>query len=139
MPTKASSASAGTPQTKPLTASDLKKVALKQEVKNGEAEILCTVAGASPVLYSCKIQKRASFFNSSTQNMTVTVTDERLIDLTGGIIQGMSGSPILQNGKLVGAVTHVFVDDPKSGYAVYAENMLETAKTVVGSQLKKAS
>ena len=124
--------------TKPLTASDLKKVALKQEVKNGEAEILCTVAGASPVHYSCKIQKRASFFNSSTQNMTVTVTDERLIDLTGGIIQGMSGSPILQNGKLVGAVTHVYVDDPKSGYAVYAENMLETAKTVVGSQLKKA-
>ncbi|MBO4693567.1 MAG: SpoIVB peptidase [Clostridia bacterium] len=133
----------GRPYT-PLETSDLTKVALKQEVKNGKAQILCAVSGNTPELYSCTVQKRASFLNSQTQNMVVTVTDERLINLTGGIIQGMSGSPILQDGKLIGAVTHVFVDDPQKGYAVYAENMLETAQKVADVEndsngLKKAS
>lgn len=121
----------------PLNSSELTKVALKQEISNGEAQILCTVSGGTPELYSCTVQKRSNFFNSETQNMTVTVTDERLINITGGIIQGMSGSPILQNGKLIGAVTHVFVDDPTKGYAVYAENMLETAQNVAGQETKK--
>ena len=124
--------------------SDLTQISLKQDVKNGEAQILCTVSGGTPKLYSCTVQKRVSFLNSATQNMVITVTDKELIDITGGIIQGMSGSPILQDGKLIGAVTHVFVDDPTKGYAVYAENMLETAQKLSGgktekSALKKAS
>lgn len=123
-----------------MDTSNLTEVALKQEVKNGNAQILCTVSGNTPQLYSCTIQKRASAFNSATQNMVITVTDEKLINTAGGIIQGMSGSPVLQGGKLVGAVTHVFVDDPTKGYAVYAENMLETANSAAsGKNIKKAS
>ena len=75
-----------------------------------------------------------------TQSLLVEVTDERLLSTTGGIVQGMSGSPILQNGKLIGAVTHVLVDDPTKGYAIFAENMLETAQSVAEEQqLKNAS
>ncbi len=62
------------------------------------------------------------------RNLLITVTDEALLAKTGGIVQGMSGSPILQNGKLVGAVTHVLVNDPTMGYGVLIENMLEMAK-----------
>lgn len=113
-----------------LGTSKLTEVALKQEVKNGEAQIMCTVSGTEPKLYSCRIQKRTGAYNSSTQNMIITVTDKELLSITGGIIQGMSGSPVIQNGKLVGAVTHVFVDDPTCGYAVYAENMLDTVNKV---------
>ena len=71
--------------------------------------------------------------------MIVTVTDETLLEKTGGIVQGLSGSPIIQNGKLVGAVTHVLVDDPTRGYGIFAENMLETAQSVAEQQLKEAS
>ena len=125
---------------KTINNSNLTEVALKHEVKNGEAQILCTVSGSKPQLYDCTIQKRTSAYNSDTQNMIVTVTDEKLIKTAGGIIQGMSGSPILQDGKLIGAVTHVFVDDPQKGYAVYAENMLQTAIMAADDkQLKEAS
>ena len=72
---------------------------------------------------------------SKTQNLIVTVTDKELISITGGIVQGMSGSPILQDGKLVGALTHVLVDDSKTGYGIYAENMLEVANNV-GNDLR---
>lgn len=129
-----------------ISTQNLTKIALKQEVKDGNAQILCTVNGNTPKLYDCKI-KRTGDRNSKTQNLIVTVTDKELIDITGGIVQGMSGSPILQNGKLVGALTHVLVDDSKTGYGIYAENMLDTAQNVGnnvldGSQdkeLKKAS
>jgi stage IV sporulation protein B len=76
---------------------------------------------------------------SPTKNLIVTVTDKELLNLTGGIVQGMSGSPIIQNGKLVGAVTHVLVDDPTKGYGIFAENMLEIAQSVADEQLKNAS
>ncbi|MBO4432017.1 MAG: SpoIVB peptidase [Clostridia bacterium] len=119
---------------------ELTKIALKQEIKDGNAQILCTVNGNKPKLYSCKIRKRSAAYNSSTQNMIVTVTDKELLKITGGIIQGMSGSPVLQNGKLIGAVTHVFVDVPESGYAVYAENMFETAQSIErNAYLREAS
>ena len=62
--------------------------------------------------------------------MIVTITDEKLLSLTGGIVQGMSGSPILQNGKLIGAVTHVFVNDPTRGYGIFIENMLAEAEKI---------
>ena len=62
------------------------------------------------------------------RNMLLKITDPRLLETTGGIVQGMSGSPIVQNGMLVGAVTHVFVNDPQQGYAIFAETMIETAE-----------
>ncbi len=117
----------------------LTEIALKQEVKDGNAEILCTIDNNPPQVYSCNIKVRNSNYHSKTQNMLITVTDKRLIEATGGIVQGMSGSPILQNGKLIAAVTHVLVDDPTKGYAIFAENMLETAQSVAEEQLKEAS
>ncbi len=116
------------------------EIALKQEVKSGSGQILCTLSGEEPKLYDCKITLRTSAYLSRTQNMVVTVTDKRLLEKTGGIVQGMSGSPIIQNGKLIGAVTHVLVDDPTKGYAIFAENMLETAQSVAeNNKLKEAS
>ena len=119
--------------------STLTEIALKQEIKEGEAQILCTVDGGSPQLYSCTIKKRNSALHSKTQNFIITVTDEELLSKTGGIVQGMSGSPVLQNGKLVGAVTHVLVDDPTKGYGIYAENMLSTIQDIAEEELKEAS
>lgn len=113
-----------------ITAGEMLEVAFKQEVENGPAKILCTVDGTTPKLYDCEIKIRNGYFYSETQNMVVTVTDTELLAITGGIVQGMSGSPIIQNGKLVGAVTHVLVDDPTRGYAIFAENMLEVAQSV---------
>ena len=125
--------------TKSVTVNSLTEIALKNEVENGDAKILCTVEGETPKFYSCKITLKKGKYNSPTQNMIVTVTDETLLEKTGGIVQGLSGSPILQNGKLVGAVTHVLVDDPAKGYGIFAENMLETAQSVTNKQLKEAS
>lgn len=120
--------------------SRLTETALKQEVRDGDAQILCTVDGREPQLYSCRIKKRSSAYLSAAQNMTVTVTDPELLKLTGGIVQGMSGSPILQNGKLIGAVTHVLIDDPTTGYAIFAENMLKEAESTAGNaKVRKAS
>lgn len=122
---------------------DLKRfaeIALKQEVQDGKAQILCTVSGEKPELFDCEIKHRSASFHSKTQNLVVTITDERLLEITGGIVQGMSGSPLLQNGKLIGAVTHVLVDNPTKGYAIFAENMLETAQNMAeNNKLKNAS
>ncbi len=121
-----------------INSANLTEVALKQDVYDGKAQVLCTVNGDTPKLYSCEIKKIGSS-NSSTQNLLVTITDKELINVTGGIVQGMSGSPILQDGKLVGALTHVLVSDSLTGYGIYAENMLETAESVAKEQLKQAS
>ena len=110
--------------------SNLTEIALKTEVKDGKAQILCTVDGKTPELYDCKISLKKGNFSSKTQNLLVEVTDTRLLEATGGIVQGLSGSPILQNGKLVGAVTHVLLDDPTKGYGIFAETMLESAQSV---------
>ena len=112
-----------------ISTSNMCEVALKNEIKNGKAQILCSVDG-SPKYYDCTIRVRSSELHSKTQNMIITVTDKKLLSITGGIVQGMSGSPILQDGKLIGAVTHVLVDDPTKGYGIFAENMLETAQSV---------
>ena len=79
---------------------------------------------------------------SVNKDMVIKVTDDNLLNITGGIVQGMSGSPIIQNGMLVGAVTHVFVNNPKQGYAIFAERMLETSNNQPKStieQIKSAS
>lgn len=114
-------------------------IALKQEVEVGNAEILATIDGQAERLYSCKIEKVYHNDSSKIKNIIIKITDKNLINKTGGIVQGMSGSPILQNGKLIGAVTHVLVDDPTKGYAIFAENMLETAQSVAKQQLKEVS
>lgn len=98
---------------------------LKQDVEVGEATILTTVEGTIPKEYNISIEKIDYRNNDTAKNMIIRITDEELLDKTGGIVQGMSGSPIIQNGKLIGAVTHVFVNDPAKGYGVFTENMYE--------------
>ncbi len=115
------------------------QIGYKQEIEKGKAQIYATVDGTSPKLYNCVIERIELNDTGKTKNMTVRITDEELLQTTGGIVQGMSGSPILQNGKLIGAITHVFVDDPTKGYAIFAENMLDTAQAVAEEQLKDAS
>ncbi len=99
-------------------------IGLKQEVEEGEAEILCSVGG-EPEIYTIEITGIHLDHDSINRGLEITVTDERLLALTGGIVQGMSGAPIIQNGKLIGAVTHVLVNDPTRGYGIFIENMLE--------------
>lgn len=96
------------------------------EVEKGSAKILCDIDGNGPLGYNIEITKVSH--REDGKNMVIKVTDERLIKNTGGIVQGMSGSPIIQNGKIVGAVTHVFVNDPTRGYGIFIENMLDAAK-----------
>ena len=101
------------------------EAAVKQEIRQGKAQILCTVTPeGSPKLYDAVIEK-INYSGEPTKNMIVRVTDDALLEQTGGIIQGMSGSPIIQSGKFIGAVTHVFVNTPSRGYAIFAENMLD--------------
>lgn len=99
-------------------------VASIQEVKTGKATLLTTLSGDEPGEYDIEIESIGYDENNKTKNMVIRITDEELLEKTGGIVQGMSGSPILQDGKLVGAVTHVFVNAPDKGYAIFAENML---------------
>ncbi len=113
-------------------------VGLKQEIENGKAYIMTTINGNTPTLYTCNVKKCNN--SNENQNLIIEITDKELLEATGGILQGMSGSPLIQNGKLIGAVTHVLVDDPTKGYAIFAENMLETAQSVAEEQqLKDAS
>ncbi|WP_255882298.1 MULTISPECIES: SpoIVB peptidase [unclassified Ruminococcus] len=99
-------------------------VASIQEVKTGKATLLTTLNGDEPGEYDIEIESIGYDENNKTKNMVIRITDEELKSKTGGIVQGMSGSPIIQNGKLAGAVTHVFVNAPDKGYAIFAENML---------------
>lgn len=103
------------------------EVSLAQEVTTGPAEILTTIDGQEPAHYAVEIEKIALSSENPNRNMIVRITDQRLLAATGGIVQGMSGSPIVQNGRLVGAVTHVLVNDPTRGYGIFAEHMLQTA------------
>ncbi len=111
-------------------------VAMKQAVKTGPAQVYTTVDGTGPRLYDVTI-RQVRYAANDTKSMIVEITDADLLACTGGIVQGMSGSPILKDGKLVGAITHVLVDDPTRGYAIFAENMLETARSIEQSQKQK--
>ena len=104
------------------------QVAFAQEVVPGDAEIWTTVSGETPQRYRVRIERVSDA--DATRNMILRVTDARLLAATGGIVQGMSGSPIVQNGRLVGAVTHVLVNDPTRGYGIFAQTMLQQAKCV---------
>lgn len=101
-------------------------VASKNEIETGPATIYCSIDGDGvPKEYNINVVKKSDLIGIKSKGMIIEVTDEELLQKTGGIIQGMSGSPILQNGKFIGAVTHVYVNDPTRGYAIFAESMLE--------------
>jgi stage IV sporulation protein B len=102
------------------------ETAARTEVKTGRATILSNVRGDAVEEFDVELVC-VDRSGSGTRNMLLKVTDPELLEITGGIVQGMSGSPIVQNGKLVGAVTHVLVNDPTRGYGIFIENMLEAA------------
>ncbi len=106
---------------------ELTRVARKGEAKMGAAQVLTTIHGDSPMLYDIDIVKVVSQNEADEKGMVISVRDKRLLDEAGGIVQGMSGSPIIQNGIFIGAVTHVFVQDPTRGYAVHSRFMVDSA------------
>ena len=97
------------------------------QIRTGEATILSTVKDSTVREYSVEILKIYPKANQTGRNLLLKVTDPALLEATGGIVQGMSGSPIIQDGKLIGAVTHVLVNDPTTGYGIFIENMLDAA------------
>ena len=103
------------------------EIGSRDEVRPGKATIRSTVSGKQTRDYSVEILKVYPEHKAQGRNMLIRVTDKALLDATGGIVQGMSGSPIIQDGKLVGAVTHVLVNDPTTGYGIFIENMLDAA------------
>ena len=104
------------------------ELAAREQIQVGEATILSNIAGDQVEEYTVEITHIYPENDDDPRNMMIKVTDPRLLEATGGIVQGMSGSPILQNGRLVGAVTHVLVNDPTQGYGILAENMLDAAE-----------
>lgn len=112
-------------------------VALPEQVEEGSAKILTVVEGQKVEAFSINIEHVASQHSPAMKGMVIKVTDPRLLEKTGGIVQGMSGSPIIQKGRLVGAVTHVFVQDPVSGYGTFLEWMLQEAGLVANGETKE--
>ena len=106
--------------------SKMYKVVTSDEIKLGSAKILTTIKDEEIAAYDIDILRINN--NSKTKNILFEVTDKNLLDVAGGIVQGMSGSPILQNGKLVGAVTHVFINNPTKGYGIFAESMINESE-----------
>lgn len=102
-------------------------VAGKEEIQPGKAYIRCAVEGEAKE-YEVEIKGVDFYTKEVNKGIMLEVTDPKLLEVTGGIVQGMSGSPIIQNGKLIGAVTHVFVNHPTKGYGIFIENMLENAE-----------
>lgn len=111
---------------KPQDVGEAIEVGSRNDIKNGDAYIICTLDSSGPKKYNVEISDidRSS---DTSKCFTVKIKDKNLINLTGGIVQGMSGSPIIQDGKLVGAVTHVLINDPTTGYGIFIENMLNAA------------
>ena len=107
------------------------EVAMRDEIELGKATILCSLDNKTVGEYEIEITKIHKDNNYNNKSMEIKVTDQRLIEKTGGIIQGMSGSPIIQNGKFIGAVTHVFVSSATEGYAIFGDLMLKQSKEVI--------
>ncbi len=110
-------------------------IAFKSEVKTGAATILTTIDGSTPQEFEVEIERVTLSSAAKSKNIVIKVTDPELLEKTGGIVQGMSGSPIIQDGKLVGAVTHVFVSDPTHGYGIFIENMLDATEILTDEKL----
>ena len=116
---------------RPLLPAGKVEIAYRNEVREGDATVWCTLDDNVPHEYHvrlCDIHRGAK----GNKCFTVKITDEALLGRTGGILQGMSGSPILQNGRLVGAVTHVLIGDPTTGYGIFIENMLANIPEALG-------
>ena len=105
-------------------------VANLQEVYPGEAEIVATISGQTAQRFAVRIERVNMTASDPNRNLLLRITDPELLRATGGIVQGMSGSPIVQDGCLVGAVTHVFINDPLKGYAIFAQTMAEEAERI---------
>lgn len=107
------------------------EVAARDEIKLGKATILCSVENSDEIEeYEIEIERKFVNNNYDNKSMLIKVTDKRLIEKTGGIVQGMSGSPIIQNGKFIGAVTHVIVNNPEEGYAVFGDMLIKQMRVV---------
>lgn len=106
------------------------EVALRSEIQKGKATILCSLDNENVKEYEIEIEKIYVNNNYDNKSMLIKITDQELLEKTGGIIQGMSGSPIIQDGKFVGAVTHVMVNNPEKGYGIFADTMLKQMKEV---------
>lgn len=104
------------------------KVASRNEIKTGKATIMCTLENNIKKEYEVEIEKIYKNNNTDNKSMVIKVTDKELLEKTGGIIQGMSGSPIMQNGKIIGVLTHVLLSNPTVGYGVFADLMVEKMK-----------
>ncbi len=114
-------------------------VALESEIKLGAAQMITTIDDRGPQYYDIEIVKIYPSSDLSARNMIIKVTDPELLEKTGGIVQGMSGSPIIQNSMLIGAVTHVFISEPQQGYAVFAQRMIETMDSLTNAEIPLAS
>jgi len=113
-------------------------IGLRSQVKEGPAVILSNIEGNEVEEYSIEIQKVSKQSLNGSKGMVIRITDERLLNKTGGIVQGMSGSPIIQDGKLIGAVTHVLVNDPTRGYGIFIEGMLRNISGNSQTELEAA-
>lgn len=113
-----------------IDTSKLMDVALRNEISLGKAQILCSIDGENVEKYDIQIEKIYINNDYDNKSMFVRVTDEKLIKKTGGIIQGMSGSPVIQNGKFIGAITNVLVNDPTKGYVVFGDIMIKEMRSV---------
>jgi len=103
------------------------EICLKNDVKEGKAQIISTINGDKTEVYDIEIEQVNTHGEIQEKSMIIRITDKNLINKTGGIVQGMSGSPIIQDGKLIGAVTHVLINEPTRGYGIFIETMLENA------------
>lgn len=106
------------------------EVALRSEIQTGEAEVICELEQGKKENYKIEIEKIYTSNNYDNKSMLIKITDKRLLEKTGGIIQGMSGSPIIQNGKFIGAITNVLVSDPTTGYAIFGDLMIKQMRLV---------
>ena len=106
------------------------EIALRSEIKTGDAQVICELENGKKETYNIEIEKIYASNNYDNKSMLIKITDERLLQKTGGIIQGMSGSPIMQNGKFIGAITNVLVSDPTTGYAIFGDLMVKQMKSV---------
>ncbi|EKQ58222.1 MULTISPECIES: SpoIVB peptidase [unclassified Clostridium] len=106
------------------------KVGFRDEITTGKAKIITTIDESGPQEFDIEIEKLLNQSTAGSKSMVIKITDQKLLEKTGGIVQGMSGSPIIQNGKIVGAVTHVLINKPDTGYGIYIEWMLQDAGVI---------
>ena len=120
----------GTFSSSDVSDNEMYPLAASNEIKTGNAKIISTVSDKGKQMYDIEIEKISYSSSPESRSLVIRITDPELLAVTGGIVQGMSGSPIIQDGKIVGAVTHVFLNDPTRGYGIFAETMLDTMNSI---------